>query len=163
MNLTPDSTIRLAAKYLTIVLDSEAYGIAVLKVREIIRLQKVTPVPHLPDFVKGIINLRGRVIPIIDLRVKFGLQAQFTERTCIVVVHVTRADGPAVQMGLIVDAVEEVVNLTNEDIQPTPDFGTRVDTDYLLGLARIKGQVKMLLDIDHVVAPAGLEHLARAI
>jgi purine-binding chemotaxis protein CheW len=163
MNPTTDSTARLAAKYLTIVLDSEAYGIAVLKVREIIRLQKVTPVPHLPDFVKGIINLRGRVIPIIDLRVKFGLQAQFTERTCIVVVHVTRVDGPAVQMGLIVDAVEEVVNLTNEDIQPTPDFGTRVDTDYLLGLARIKGQVKMLLDIDHVVAPSGLETIARAI
>jgi purine-binding chemotaxis protein CheW len=163
MNPTTDSVAKLAGKYLTIVLDSEAYGIAVLKVREIIRQQKITPVPHLPDFVKGVINLRGRVIPVIDLRVKFGLQAQFTERTCVVVVHVARADGSTVQMGLIVDTVDEVVNLSHDDIQPTPDFGTRVDTSYLLGLARIKGQVKMLLDIDRVVAPSIVEDFARAV
>lgn len=163
MNPLTDSVAKLAGKYLTIVLDSEAYGIAVLKVREIIRQQKVTPVPHLPAFVKGVINLRGRVIPVIDLRVKFGLEARFTERTCVVVVHVTRADHPVVQMGLIVDAVEEVVNLTDGDIQPTPDFGTRVDTSYLLGLARIKDQVKMLLDIDRVVAPSAVEDIVRAI
>jgi purine-binding chemotaxis protein CheW len=163
MNPAADRVARLAGKYLTIVLDREAYGIAVLKVREIIRQQKVTPVPHLPDFVVGVINLRGRVIPVIDLRVKFGLQARFTERTCVVVVHVTRPDHPLVQMGLIVDAVEEVVNLFGEDIQPTPDFGTRVDTSYLLGLARIKDQVKMLLDIDRVVAPPAIEEMARAI
>ncbi|HEY8995070.1 MAG TPA: chemotaxis protein CheW [Lacunisphaera sp.] len=163
MNSTADGVAKLAGKYLTIVLDREAYGIAVLKVREIIRQQKITPVPHLPDFVKGVINLRGRVIPVIDLRIKFGLEAQFTERTCVVVVHVVRADGPIVQMGLIVDAVEEVVNLSDQDIQPTPDFGTRVDTSYLLGLARIKEQVKMLLDIDRVVAPSTVEDIARAV
>jgi purine-binding chemotaxis protein CheW len=162
MNPTSDEA-KLAGKYLTIVLDREAYGIAVLKVREIIRQQKITPVPHLPDFVKGVINLRGRVIPVIDLRVKFGLEARFTERTCVVVVHVRRDDQPVLQMGLIVDAVEEVVNLSDKDIQPTPDFGTRVDTSYLLGLARIKDQVKMLLDIDRVVAPAAVEDMARAI
>lgn len=163
MNPTASNVSSLTAKYLTIVLDSEAYGIAVLKVREIIRQQKITPIPHLPEFVKGVINLRGRVIPVIDLRVKFDLQAVFTERTCVVVVHVTQNDRPAIQMGLIVDAVEEVVNLSAEDIQPTPDFGTRVDTSYLLGLARIKGQVKMLLDIDRVVAPSALEDIARAV
>jgi purine-binding chemotaxis protein CheW len=163
MNPITDKVTSLGGKYLTVVLDSEAYGIAVLKVREIIRQQKITPIPHLPDFVKGVINLRGRVIPVIDLRVKFGLQAAFTERTCVVVVHVSLSDRPAVQMGLIVDAVEEVVNLTAEDIQPTPDFGTRVDTSYLLGLARIKGEVKMLLDIDRVVAPATVEDIARSI
>jgi purine-binding chemotaxis protein CheW len=163
MNPATDRVARLAGKYLTVVLDRESYGIAVLKVREIIRQQKVTPVPHLPDFVVGVINLRGRVIPVIDLRVKFGLEARFTERTCVVVVHVTRADHPVVQMGLIVDAVEEVVNLCGEDIQPTPDFGTRVDTGYLLGLARIKDQVKMLLDIDQVVAPPAIEDIARVI
>jgi purine-binding chemotaxis protein CheW len=163
MNPTASNVSSLTAKYLTIVLDSEAYGIAVLKVREIIRQQKITPIPHLPAFVKGVINLRGRVIPVIDLRVKFDLQAVFTERTCVVVVHVTRDDHPPIQMGLIVDAVEEVVNLSDEDIQPTPDFGTRVDTSYLLGLARIKGQVKMLLDIDRVVAPSALEDIARAV
>src|SRR5436190_12778375 len=97
-------TAALAGKYLTVVLDNEAYGIAVLKVREIIRLQKITPVPQMPEFVKGIINLRGRVIPIIDLRVKFGMKAEFAERTCIVVVQVGTTGG-GVQMGLIVDRV----------------------------------------------------------
>lgn len=145
-------TLPLAGKYLTVVLADEAYGIAVLKVREIIRHQKVTPVPQLPEFVKGVINLRGRVIPIVDLRVKFGLPATFSERTCIVVVHVTPTDAPAIQMGLIVDSVEEVVNLTSAEIEPTPDFGTRLDTAYLLGMAKVKGAVKTLLDIDRVVA-----------
>jgi purine-binding chemotaxis protein CheW len=142
-----------AGKYLTVVLENEAYGIAVLKVREIIRLQKITPVPQMPAFVKGVINLRGRVIPIIDLRSKFGLKAEFTERTCIVVVQVKLPSEQIVQMGLIVDSVEEVVNLTQEEIEPTPDFGTKVDTTYLLGMAKVKGQVKTLLDIDRVVAP----------
>src|SRR5882724_13393898 len=82
------ATTSLAGKYLTVVLDNEAYGIGVLKVREIIRMQKITPVPQVPAFVKGVINLRGRVIPIVDLRVKFGLKAEFAERTCIVVVQV---------------------------------------------------------------------------
>jgi purine-binding chemotaxis protein CheW len=135
------------------VLDNEAYGIAVLKVREIIRLQKITPVPQMPGFVKGVINLRGRVIPIVDLRIKFGLKAEFAERTCIVVVQVKLGAGQVVQMGLIVDSVEEVVTLNAEEIEPTPDFGTRIDTSYLLGMAKVKGQVKTLLDIDRVVAP----------
>ena len=152
MSTTTHPTVHLAGKYLTVVLADEAYGIAVIKVREIIRHQKVTPVPQLPEFVKGVINLRGRVIPIIDLRVKFGLPANFSERTCIVVVHVTPMDAPAIQMGLIVDSVEEVVNLTSAEIEPTPDFGTRLDTAYLLGMAKVKGEVKTLLDIDRVVA-----------
>ncbi len=142
-----------AGKYLTVVLDNEAYGIAVLKVREIIRLQKITPVPQMPDFVKGVINLRGRVIPVIDLRLKFGLKAEFAERTCIVVVQVKISDETTVQMGLIVDTVEEVVTLAANEIEPTPDFGTRIDTSYLLGMAKIKGVVKTLLDIDRVVSP----------
>ena len=150
---TDTSTASLAGKYLTVVLDDEAYGLNVLKIREIIRLQKITPVPQMPDFVKGVINLRGRVIPVVDLRVKFGLKAEFTERTCIVVVQVSLSVEQVVQMGLIVDSVEEVVNLPNNDIEPTPDFGTAVDTAYLLGMAKVKGQVKTLLDIDRVVAP----------
>jgi purine-binding chemotaxis protein CheW len=143
----------IAGKYLTVMLDHEVYAVAVLKVREIIRMQKTTPVPHLPDFVKGVINLRGHVIPIVDLRVKFGLQAEFTERTCIVVGQVNLAGGRTRQMGLIVDSVEEVVNLAAADIAPTPDFGAKVDTAFLLGMARVKGQVQTLLDIDRVVAP----------
>jgi purine-binding chemotaxis protein CheW len=141
-----------AGKYLTVGIDREAYGIAVLKVREIIRLQKITPVPQLPDYMKGVINLRGRVIPIVDLRVKFGLPAVFGERTCIVVVQVAAAAGPARSMGLIVDSVEEVATLGTEAIEPTPQFGVRIDTDYLLGMAKVNGEVKMLLDIDRVVA-----------
>jgi purine-binding chemotaxis protein CheW len=148
------STATLAGKYLTVVLEDEAYGLSVLRIREIIRLQKITPVPQMPSYVKGIINLRGRVIPVIDLRVKFGLKADFTERTCIVVVQVKLTDDQAVQMGLIVDSVEEVVNLPVGDIEPTPDFGTRLNTEYLLGMAKVKGQVKTLLDVDRVVAAA---------
>ena len=165
--LTADSTATLATKpalagkYLTVVLDNEAYGIAVLKVREIIRVQKITPVPQMPDYVKGVINLRGRVIPIVDLRVKFGLKAEFTERTCIVVVHVKLGGDQTVQMGLIVDSVEEVVILTAEVIEPTPDFGARLSTEYILGMAKVKGQVKTLLDIDRVVAADTVQLLAQ--
>jgi len=155
---TESPTAALAGKYLTVVLAEEAYGFNVLKIREIIRLQKITPVPQMPEFVKGVINLRGRVIPITDLRVKFGLKAEFTERTCIVVVQIRLPGEQVVQMGLIVDSVEEVANLAATDIEPTPEFGTRVDTAYLLGMAKVKGQVKMLLDIDRVV---GVEDLTR--
>lgn len=154
------STSAIAGKYLTVVLENEAYGIAVLKVREIMRLQKITPVPQMPAFVKGVINLRGRVIPVVDLRVKFGLKAEFAERTCIVVVQVRLPNEQVVQMGLIVDSVEEVVTLSSSEIEPTPDFGTKVNTEYLLGMAKVKGQVKTLLDIDRVVAPETVKAIA---
>lgn len=157
----PVAAANLAGKYLTVVLDNEAYGIGVLKVREIIRMQKITPVPQMPGFVKGVINLRGRVIPVVDLRVKFGLKAEFAERTCIVVVQVKLPTEQTVQMGLIVDSVEEVVTLTNEEIEPTPDFGTKIDTTYLLGMAKVKGQVKTLLDIDRVVAPETVQAITQ--
>ena len=156
------ATHKYAGKYLTVVPDNEAYGIAVLKVREIIRVQKITPVPQMPDFVKGVINLRGRVIPIVDLRVKFGLKAEFGERTCIVVVQVKLPTEQVVQMGLIVDSVEEVVNLPGEEIEPTPDFGAKIDTTYLLGMAKVKGQVKTLLDIDRVIGADTVQVIAQA-
>ena len=156
-------TAALAGKYLTVVLENEAYGIAVLKVREIIRLQKITPVPQMPEFVKGVINLRGRVIPVVDLRVKFGVKAEFAERTCIVVVQVKLPNGQNVQMGLIVDSVEEVVTLAANEIEPTPDFGARISTEYLLGMAKVKGAVKTLLDIDRVVAPDTMQAMAQTI
>jgi len=165
MSSTTDShtaTKTHEGKYLTVQLAEEAYGIAVLKVREIIRMLKITPVPQMPHFVKGVINLRGRVIPVIDLRVKFGLEAQFTERTCIVVVQVKLASDALIQMGLIVDSVEEVVHVPAAEIEPTPEFGTRVDTTYLLGMAKVKGLVKTLLDIDRVVAPDTIQQVAAA-
>lgn len=156
------SAHKLTGKYLTVVLENEAYGIDVLKVREIIRMQKITPIPQMPEFVKGVINLRGRVIPVVDLRVKFNLRADFGERTCIVVVQVTLPSS-VVQMGLVVDSVEEVVSLSAAEIEPTPDFGTRIDTTYILGMAKIKGVVKTLLEIDRVVSAQTVETLSKSV
>jgi purine-binding chemotaxis protein CheW len=150
----------LSGTYLTVSVAEESYGIAVLKVREIIRFQKITPVPKLPSHVKGVINLRGRVIPIIDLRVKFGLPAQFGSRTCIIVVHVVTVKGNSLQMGLIVDSVEEVVSLTADQIESTPDFGVSVSTHYLLGIAKVNGEVKTLLDVDQMIAANSADTLA---
>ncbi len=157
------SASAIAGKYLTVVLENEAYGIGVLKVREIIRMQKITHVPQMPAFVKGVINLRGRVIPVVDLRVKFGLKAEFGERTCIVVVEVKLPTGQVVHMGLIVDSVEEVVTLTAAEIEPTPDFGAKLNTDYLLGMAKVKGHVKALLDIEKVVSLDTVQAIVAAI
>lgn len=142
-----------AEKYLTFKLGGESYGIAVLKIREIIRMQKITPVPQMPPHVKGVINLRGKVIPVVDLRVKFSLGDDATdERTCTIVVQVESKDNVPTLMGLIVDAVEEVCNIVQSEIEETPDFGSAVDTRYILGLAKVKGDVKTLLDIDLVVS-----------
>ena len=153
----------LAGKYLTVLIGGEFYGIRVTKVREIIRLQKITPLPQLPTYVKGVINLRGRIIPVLDLRLKFNLTAiEDTERTCIVVSQVAVASSQgSVLMGLIVDGVEEVINLTSADIAWTPEFGATVDTTYILGMASVKGLVKTLLEIDHVVAGEQLASFAR--
>jgi len=143
----------LAGKYLTFRLGEESYGIAVLKIREIIRLTPITAVPQAPSYVKGVINLRGKVIPVVALRAKFGLaETETNERTCIVVVHVERTSAPGALMGLIVDGVEEVVSFSAQDIEETPDFGGSVDTLCILGMAKIKGSVKTLLDIDRLLA-----------
>jgi purine-binding chemotaxis protein CheW len=159
---TENGLARLTGRYLTVALAGEAYGIAVGKVREIIRLQKITPVPQVPEYVKGVINLRGRVIPVIDLRSRFGLAAELTERTCIVVVQVARAGAAALSIGLIVDSVDEVANLVADQIEPTPDFGVSIDTAYLLGMAKVNGEVKTLLDIDRVIAPEAIIALGGA-
>lgn len=148
-------------KYLTFTLGHESYGIAVLKVREIIRVPDITAVPQMPEYVKGVINLRGKVIPVADLRIKFRLtDIKNTERTCIVVVQVKLASGAQPLIGLIVDSVEEVVNIPGGDIEPTPDFGSTLDTEYILGMAKVKGAVKTLLDIDRVVAAETLNAMA---
>ena len=156
MNMeTAQDTANLAGKYLTFGLANESYGIDVLKVREIIRLTDITAVPQMPEYVLGVINLRGKIIPVIDLRLRFGFcDVKKTEQTCIVVVMVKLPEGKSTQMGLVVDGVEEVTNIAAGDIENTPDFGARVDTDLILGMAKIKGGVKSLLDIDRVVGGA---------
>src|SRR5579862_842071 len=139
-NSTQKGIQSLAGKFLTFSLADEYYGLAVLKVREIIKLVTITPVPQMPVYVKGVVNLRGKIIPVVDLRVKFGMDtAGHTDRTCIVVVQVTGASHTSMALGLVVDSVEEVLNLSASDIEETPDFGTAVDTSYLLGMGKIKG------------------------
>lgn len=150
---TQVSSDNLAGKYLTFGLKGESYGIVVLKIREIIRLQPITPVPQMPAHIKGVLNLRGKIVPVIDLRMRFGLSdITDNDQTCIIVVKTELANGTSFQMGLIVDAVEEVVNISAEEIEPSPDFGTALDTSFILGLAKIKDKVKTLLDIDRVLA-----------
>jgi purine-binding chemotaxis protein CheW len=144
---------QLAGKYLTFKLQGESYGIDVLKIREIIRVTGITAVPQMPAFVRGVINLRGKIIPVTDLRLRFGFsETAKTDQTCIVVVRITLAEGKLAQMGLIVDGVEEVINIAAGDIEQTPQFGGQIAADYILGMAKIKGVVKALLDIDRVLA-----------
>ena len=122
----------------------------------------VTAVPQTPPHVKGVINLRGKVIPVVDLRLKFGLPEQeYTQRTCIIVVQVQGEAGPML-MGIVVDGVAEVLNLAVADIEDTPDFGDGTATPFLLGMAKVKGQVKALLDIDRVVSPETVQALVQS-
>jgi len=149
-------------KYLTFTLDNEEYGIGILKIKEIIGMMPITTVPQTPDFVKGVINLRGKVIPVVDLRLRFGMEAiDYTERTCIIVVEIEGESG-TVMIGIVVDAVSEVLNIKGEDIEDTPTFGTKLNTDYILGMAKKEGSVKILLDIDRVLSAEEISVLEKA-
>jgi len=139
-------------KYLTFTLAEEEYGIGILKVKEIIGMMPITTVPRTPEFIKGVINLRGKVIPIIDLRLKFNMDAiPYSDRTCIIVVEID-SDKATVLIGIVVDAVSEVLNIREEEIEDTPQFGTRLNTEYILGMAKIQKGVKILLNIDQVLS-----------
>ena len=139
-------------KYLTFSLAGEEYGIGILKIKEIIGMMPITTVPRTPEFVKGVINLRGKVIPVIDLRLKFGIEKiDYTERTCIIVVEL-KNQAADILIGVVVDSVSEVLNIKADDIEDTPTFGTSLDTAYILGMAKTEGGVKILLDIDQVLS-----------
>jgi len=141
-----------AGKYLTFQLGGEVYGLEILKVQEIIGMLNVTRVPRTPDFVRGVINLRGKVIPLVDLRLKFGLEGQEdTEKTCIIVVQVVRAE-QEVTVGIVVDEVSEVLDVAADRIEPPPSFGTAVKTDFILGMGKVGRKVVMLLDVDCVLS-----------
>ena len=136
-----------AGKFLSFALGHEVYGLEILDVREIIGLMEITAVPKVPKYVKGIINLRGKVIPVIDLRLKFGLaEVAYTEETCIIVLNVA-----GTMMGIVVDRVCEVLDISQENIEPTPDFGASLDTDFILGVGKTNGKVSMLLDIKRIL------------
>ena len=151
-----------AGKYLTFELKGEIYGLEILKVQEIIGMMSVTRVPKTPEFIRGVINLRGRVIPVIDLRLKFGLeQVPDTERTCIIVVQFSQG-ASACTMGVIVDEVSEVINIESGQIEETPAFGAGVDTDFILGIGKVGQKVVMLLDVDRVLS-SGEAHLLESV
>lgn len=153
----PDANTDFGAKYLTFLLADEDYGLEILKVREIIGIMDITRVPQTPDFVRGVINLRGKVIPVIDLRSKFGLEvAQYNDQTCIIVVDI------GVLMGVIVDTVQEVHNIPTAEIEEPPQLGASVDTSFLLGMGKANGSVKILLDIDRVLTSEQLVQLEAA-
>lgn len=151
---TTDLTSDLGGKYLTFLLDREEHGVEILKVREIIGIMDITKVPQTPDFVQGVINLRGKVIPVIDLRTKFGLpRAEYNDQTCIIVVDI------GVMMGIIVDTVQEVHDIPASSIEPPPRMGSEVDTSFILGMGKVKDDVKILLDIDKVLSSEELVQL----
>ncbi len=152
-----------AGKYLSFRLAKEEFAIEVLSVREIMGMQEVTSVPQTPAYVKGVINLRGKVIPVVDLRLKFGLpEMEYTQRTCIIVVQIEGAVERFL-MGAIVDGVSEVLTLHPNDIEETPDFGDGTSAPYLLGMAKIKNKVKILLDINMVLTAQEIQKLETAL
>jgi purine-binding chemotaxis protein CheW len=156
------SSAPAGGKFLTFTIGREEYGLPVLKVREIIKVMDITHVPQVEAHVLGVINLRGKVIPVIDLRRKFGFDPQApTERTCIIVAEVVLTTS-TVLMGVVVDSVSEVVNVAAAEIELPPDFGGQRTNDYLLGLAKIKGGVKILLDLDRVLGSDGQIAIRRA-
>ena len=139
-----------AGKFLTFVLDNEEYGLEILKVREIIGVMDITTVPRMPDYIKGVINLRGKVITVNDLRIKFEMKTvEDTEETCIIVVDMGDAE-----VGIMVDKVSEVVDITTEQLEETPSFGTNVETEFILGMGKMQNKVVILLDIDKVLTKA---------
>ncbi len=137
-------------KYLTFALGHEEYGLEILGVREIIGLMDITGVPQMPEYVKGVINLRGKVIPVIDLRLKFGMARQdYTKETCIIVINVSNT-----LMGIVVDRVCEVLDISKENIEPAPSFGTKLRTEFITGMGKVGDKVKILLDIEKVLIEA---------
>jgi len=153
------ASVKREGKYLTFALADEEYGIGILKVKEIIGMMAITPVPQTPPYVKGVINLRGKVIPVVDLRSKFDMETiDYTDRTCIIVVEIEGKE-ERIQIGIVVDTVSEVINVREADVEDTPTFGTRVSTEFILGMAKIEGSVKILLDIDAVLSAKELSQI----
>ena len=150
----------MAGKYLTFKLDAEEFGLEILKVQEIIKMMDITRVPKTPAFVRGVINLRGKVIPVVDLRAKFEMERRAeTDKTCIVVVTVRRGSGVVV-MGIIVDEVSEVLDVLGGSIEPAPEFGGVVDTSFILGMGKVGDRVVTLLDVDKVLSMSDLAEVA---
>jgi purine-binding chemotaxis protein CheW len=146
-------------KFLTFILGKEVYGIEILKVREIIKLMDITTVPRTPEYLKGVINLRGKVIPIVNLRSKFSMpEIEDTQETCIIVVEVNQTS-----IGIIVDSVSEVSNINGEEIEEAPHLGHNIDTNFILGLGKTKERIVILLDIELVLSAEELETVGQLV
>lgn len=159
INPADTAATKKAGKYLTFNLAQEEYGIGILKIKEIIGMMPITKIPRTPEFVKGVVNLRGKVIPVIDLRLKFDMEKiSYTERTCIIVVEIDSKE-MTVLIGIVVDSVSEVLNIKENQIEETPSFGVNLHTNYILGMAKADGGVKILLDIDRVLNTQEIELL----
>ena len=160
-NTTGSGVSDREGKYLTFALAQEEFGLEILKVREIIGYLEVTAVPRTPPYIKGVINLRGQVIPVVDLRTRFGMEtAEVTDQTCIIVVEITQ-NKDTVSTGIVVDRVQEVLDIAGTAIEEAPPFGAGVNTDFILGMGKVAGSVKILLDLDQVLAGDRLESLGR--
>ena len=148
-------------KYLSFALGGEEYGLEILKVREIIGNMDITTIPQTPEYVKGVMNLRGQIIPVIDLRKKFGLETTIeNEQNCIIVVEINKC-GRKLNTGIMVDSVQEVLDIATENIEDVPEFGVAVDTDFIIGMGKINGAVKILLDIDKMLASNDIESIEK--
>jgi purine-binding chemotaxis protein CheW len=148
---TDQAGLTLAGKYLTFKLGDEEYGLEILKVQEIGKMMNITAVPRTPASVRGVVNLRGKVIPVTDLRIKFGMEEkENTEKTCIIVVQVTRGE-TIVTMGVVVDEVSEVLDIGADEIEPPPAMGSDLQAQFILGMAKSKGTVKILLNVNAVL------------
>ena len=162
MNTISSTTSAEPGKYLTFTLQTEHFSVPVLRVREIMRLCAITPVPRMPPYIKGVLNLRGKIIPVIDLRDRFSLQNWVLtedDRRCIIVVQFRSKDNQTQHMGMIVDAVEDVAHFSDADIEATPDFGSALDTRYIIGMATNHGSVRTLLDLDRLLNMEGVLQL----
>jgi len=144
-------TTDVQGKYLTFKLNSEEYGLEVLRVKEIIGIMKITTIPQTPSYVKGVINLRGKVIPVIDLRLKLGMnETDYNRNTCIIVVDINE-NGSNVHVGFIVDSVSEVINIVREDYEPAPKFGFNINSDFIIGMVKSQDKVRTLLNIEKIL------------
>lgn len=151
------------SQYLTFHLAEEEYAIGILRVKEIIQYDTLTRLPSVPAFIRGVINLRGNVVAVVDLATKFGIQeAPVTKRTCIVIVEVEQ-DGESTEMGLIADAVSQVIGLADDEIKPPPSFGSRIHADYLEGMGMLEDKFALILDIDRVLSAEEFQEVTSSV
>ena len=149
-------------KHLTFSLGKETYGIPIQHVQQIIGMMDITEIPRMPKFIKGVTNLRGKIIPILDLRLKFGLPPiDYTDRTCIIIVEM-QVNGIKKWMGVVVDAVSEVLNIQSSEIEPPPQYGTQTENDFLTGMGKVKGKVILLLEMQKVLNQEDLKLLQQS-